>query len=89
MIYDYTLIDSHEAPSRLALQKFHLALRQAQTQLASDMLAISQPMSEEAFRDWYLTSINEALGVVVVDDNEQPTHLTIHLPMWLRHAQEK
>ena len=86
MIYDHSLIDAHEAPSRLALQRFHLALRQAQTQLASDMIAVKTHMNEEMFRDWYLTSINEALGVLAVDDNESSAHITNMLPWWVKHA---
>ncbi len=86
MIYDHSFIDAHEAPSRLALQKFHLALRQAQTQLASDMLAVNTHMGEDMFRDWYLTSINEALGVIAVDDNESPAHITQSLPLWVKHG---
>lgn len=86
MIIDYIHIDAHEAPARLALQKFHLALRQAQTQLASDMLAVQSTMTEEEFNDWYLTSINEAFGVVAHADNEQPMHITKHIPMWIEHG---
>ena len=83
MIYDTFLIDNHEAPSRLAIHKFSLALRQAQTQLCSDLIAVGTPMSEADFKDLYTTSINEALGVTAFPDKDQPFNITRALPMWL------
>lgn len=83
MILDYSLIDAVEAPQRLAFHKFYLALMQAQNTLASDLLTVKARTTNNEFSDMYNECITQGLGVLVVDDNEQPMSLAHSMAWWI------
>jgi len=85
MILDHSLIDAAEAPQRLAFQKFYLALMQAQNTLASDLLAVNARTCNKEFTEMYNECVTHALGVHVVDDNEQPMSLANSMAWWIDH----
>lgn len=88
MILDHSLIDAAEAPQRLAFQKFYLALMQAQNTLASDLLTLKAPTTDKEFSDMYNECITHGLGVLVVEDNEQPMSLANSMAWWIDNVMQ-